>query len=210
MIVSSFCLCDWDEEIMTSSHFFFFASLKSSSKKKRAYGRAHNKRKDSKDVDAEKNGSMAAALRGFLFKKTREVSSEAGRRANRPHWASSAASTPRSVSATWNEPWRFNLFANKDKNAEISRCRLPSCFRGRKARFNLQRRRSWNAKIYNNSSYNPSFVPRSLKRWRWSMVATSKWEVSKWSSAVISTNSSSAAAPRGERHPEWVVESSRL
>lgn len=51
---------------------------------------------------------------------------------------------------------------------------------------------------------------KSLNRWRWSVVATSKWEVSKWSSAVISTNSSSAATPQGERHPDWVAESSRL
>lgn len=115
MIVSSFCLCDWDEEIMTSS-LSFFASLKS---QKKMHGHAHNKRKDSKDVDAEKNGSMAAALRGFFILKTQEVSSEAGRRANRPHWASSAALTPRSVSVTWNELWCFNLFATKTKTEKF-------------------------------------------------------------------------------------------
>lgn len=114
--MSSFCLCDWDEEIMTSS--LFFATLKSSSKKK-MHGHAHNKRKDSKDLDAEKNGSMAAALRGFFILKTQEVSSEAGRRANRPHRAPSTASTPRSVSAMWSEPWRFNLFATKTKTEKF-------------------------------------------------------------------------------------------
>lgn len=81
------------------------------------HGHAHNKRKDSKDVDVEKNGSMAAALRHFFIFKTQP--SEAGHRANRPHWAPSAASTPRSVSATWNEPWRFNLFATKTKTEKF-------------------------------------------------------------------------------------------
>lgn len=117
MIVSSFCLCDWDEEIMTSS-LFLFCNSKILIKKK-MHGHAHNKRKDSKDLDAAKNGSMAAALRPFFILKTQEVSPEAGRRANRPHWASSAASTPRSQSATWNEPWRFNLFAAKTKTEEF-------------------------------------------------------------------------------------------
>lgn len=51
---------------------------------------------------------------------------------------------------------------------------------------------------------------QSLSCWRWSVVAASKWEVSKWSRAVISTNSSSAASPQGERHPDWDAENSRL
>lgn len=66
----------------------------------------------------------------------------------------------------------------------------------------------------NNSLYLaqtfPHLYQKSLNCWRWSAMAASKWEVSKWSRAVISTNSSSAAAPQGERHPDWVAESSRL
>lgn len=120
MTVSSFCLCDWDEEIMTSSlFFFFFCKSKIFIKKKNAWACTQQTQRLKGCGCREKNGSMAAALRGFFILKTQEVSSEAGRRANRPHWASSAASTPRSVSAMWNEPRRFNLLATKTKTAKF-------------------------------------------------------------------------------------------
>lgn len=75
MIVSSFCLCDWDEEIMTSSLFSPFAVLKSLFKKREnMHWQAHNERtKKAQRMRMQwKNGPMASALRGLvyiLFKK---------------------------------------------------------------------------------------------------------------------------------------------
>ena len=76
-IVSSFCLSDWDEEIMTS-----FWNFKIS---KKGLACTQQMKKDSKDVDAVKMGQW---LHKGLF-KTQDVSSETEHRAitlGASHW----------------------------------------------------------------------------------------------------------------------------
>lgn len=124
----------------------------------------------------------------------------------RPHFHSSLGS----FGAKWVVMLKFICHADKKKTTRKSpavarpprvreRKHISICEGGENARIQKH--------THNTDSHNPAKAWNRRQRWR--AVATSKWEVSKWSTAIISANSSPAAAPPGQKRPERVGEATR-